>query len=210
MYGRCVAPANAAPAGWLISRDLPSATEPRRRREDGVRRRIAELAAERPRFGYRRLTALLKRESVSVWHGRVHRIAKELRLHVPRRKHKRLASSNPAAAITRSNQLWGMDFVTDSLADGRSFRALAVVDHYTRECPVIEVDLSLPGTALCRLAEERGCRMPFALTTARNSFALPCAADVNGRNCSWTTSSLASPCRTGTLRASMGSSAMNA
>ncbi len=113
--------------------------------EDGVRRRIAELAAERPRFGYRRLTALLKREGVPVWHGRVYRIAKELRLQVPRRKRKRMASAAPAPiAITRPNQRWGMDFVTDGLADGRSFRALAVVDHYTRECLVIEVDLSLP------------------------------------------------------------------
>lgn len=144
--------------------DQPRSTQRYRaktRTEDGVRRRIAELAAERPRFGYRRLTALLKREGVSVWHGRVYRIAKELRLQVPRRKRKRIASSKQASvAITRPNQRWGMDFVTDSLADGRSFRALAVVDHYTRECPVIEVDLSLPGTrvvrVLERLAEERG------------------------------------------------------
>ena len=52
-----------------------------------------------------------------------------------------------------------MDFVSDSLADGRTFRALAIVDHYTRECVVIEVDLSLPGArvirVLERLAEER-------------------------------------------------------
>src|SRR5690242_17307300 len=62
--------------------------------------------------------------------------------------------------ITRPNQRWGMDFVSDSLADGRSFRALAIVDQYTRECPVIEVDLSLPGARVLRvlehLAEERG------------------------------------------------------
>jgi putative transposase len=129
--------------------------------EDGLPQRIAALAAERPRFGYRRLTALLKREGVSVWHGRVHRITKELRLQVPRRKRKRFARSKPLQSeITRPNQRWGMDFVSDSLADGRSFRALAIVDHYTRECPVIEVDLSLPGARVLRvleqLAEERG------------------------------------------------------
>jgi putative transposase len=129
--------------------------------EDPLPKRIAELAAERPRFGYRRLTALLKREGVPVWHGRVHRITKELRLQVPRRKRKRLACSKPRQTeITRPNQRWGMDFVSDSLADGRSFRALAMVDHYTRECPVIEIDLSLPGARVLRvleqLAEERG------------------------------------------------------
>ena len=129
--------------------------------EDTLPQRIAELAAERPRFGYRRLTALLKREGVSVWHGRVHRITKQLRLQVPRRTRKRIACSKPAQTeITRPNQRWGMDFVSDSLADGRSFRALGIVDHYTRECPVIEVDLSLPGARVVRVleqvADERG------------------------------------------------------
>jgi putative transposase len=80
---------------------------------------------------------------------------------VPRQQHKRFARSKQAQTeITGPNQRWGMDFVSDSLADGRSFRALAIVDHYTRECPVIEVDLSLPGArvlrALEQLAEERG------------------------------------------------------
>ena len=129
--------------------------------EDDLPKRIAELAAARPRFGYRRVTALLKREGVSVWHGRVHRIMRELRLQVPRRKRKRLACSKPRQTdVMRPNQRWAMDFVSDSLADGRSFRALTVVDHYTRECPVIEVDLSLPGARVIRvleqLAEERG------------------------------------------------------
>jgi putative transposase len=129
--------------------------------EDNLPSRIAELARERPRFGYRRLTALLKREGVTVWHGRVHRITKELRLQVPRRKRKRLACSKPTQTeITCPNQRWGMDFVSDNLVDGRSFRALAIVDHYTRECPVIEVDVSLPGARVLRvleqLAEDRG------------------------------------------------------
>jgi putative transposase len=129
--------------------------------DDGLEKRVAELAAARPRFGYRRLTALLKREGVSVWHGRVHRITKALRLQVPRRKRKQLLHSKPVGSeITCSNQCWGMDFVSDNLTDGRSFRALAVVDHFTRECPVIEVDLSLPGARVVRVleqvAEERG------------------------------------------------------
>jgi putative transposase len=129
--------------------------------DDGLRERVAQLATERPRFGYRRLTALLRRNGVRVWHGRVHRITKELRLQVPRRKRKRITGRKPVTeAITRANQRWGMDFVSDSLADGRTLRALAIVDHHTRECPIIEVDLSLPGArvvrVLERLAEERG------------------------------------------------------
>ena len=129
--------------------------------DDGLREEVAKLAAERPRFGYRRLTVLLQRAGRKVWHGRVHRITKELRLQVPRRKRKRLPGRKPAeAVITRPNQRWGMDFVSDSLADGRTFRALAIIDHYTRQCLAIEVDLSLPGARVLRvleqLAEERG------------------------------------------------------
>ena len=86
--------------------------------DDGLLERIAELAKEHPRFGYRRLTALLQREGVSVWHGRVHRITKELRLQVPRHKRKRLACCKPIQTkVHRANQRWGMDFVSDSLAD---------------------------------------------------------------------------------------------
>jgi transposase InsO family protein len=47
-----------------------------------------------------------------------------------------------------------MDFVSDSLTDGRSFRALAIVDRYTRECPVIEIDVSLPGARVLRVLEQ--------------------------------------------------------
>jgi putative transposase len=76
---------------------------------------VSELAAARPRFGYRRLTALLQREDISVWHGRVHRITKALRLQVPRRKRKRFLRSKPAQTeITQPNQRWGMDFVSDA------------------------------------------------------------------------------------------------
>jgi putative transposase len=104
---------------------------------------------------------LLQRAGRKVWHGRVHRITKELRLQVPRRKRKRLTGRKPSeTVITRANQRWGMDFVSDSLADGRTFRALAIIDHYTRQCLAIEVDLSLPGArVVCileQLAEERG------------------------------------------------------
>ena len=182
--------------------------------EDTLPKRIAELAAERPRFGYRRLTALLKREGISVWHGRVHRITKELRLQVPRRKRKRFTCSKPVPTeITRPNQRWGMDFVSDSLADGRSFRALAIVDQYTRECPVIEVDLSLPGARVLRvleqLADERGCPMPFVSTTGLNLFVMRYADGASRKKWNSTTSNPASPCRMGTSNRSTANCAMS-
>jgi len=69
-------------------------------------------------------------------------------------------------AAERANERWSMDFVTDSLVTGRKFRALVIVDNYTRECPVIEVDTSLGGrrvvNVLDRLAETRG--LPEVIT----------------------------------------------
>lgn len=135
----------------------PRSTQRYRRKvkpDDGLREEVAKVAAERPRFGYRRITAVLRQRGVKVWHGRVHRITKELCLQVPRRRRKRLHGARPTEPfLTRPNQRWGMDFVSDSLAHGRAFRALAIVDHYTRECPVIEVDLSLSGARVARVLE---------------------------------------------------------
>jgi putative transposase len=59
----------------------------------------------------------------------------------------------PLATPTRANARWSIDFVTDALGDGRKFRALTVVDDFTREGPVIEVDFSLPGARVVRVLE---------------------------------------------------------
>lgn len=78
-----------------------------------------------------------------------------------RRKRKRVAVPRvPLPAPAAPNEHWSMDFVTDALGNGRKFRAFTLVDDYTRECPVIEVDFSLPGErvvrVLDRLARTRG------------------------------------------------------
>ena len=69
-------------------------------------------------------------------------------------------------AAERPNQRWSMDFVTDSIVTGRRFRALVIIDQYSRECPVIEVDTSLGGRrvvgVLERLAVTRG--LPEVIT----------------------------------------------
>lgn len=58
--------------------------------DDGLRQQVIQVAAEQPRYGYRRITAVLKQRGIQVWHGRVHRITKELRLQVRVRKRKRI------------------------------------------------------------------------------------------------------------------------
>jgi len=109
--------------------------------------RLRELAEERPRFGYRRLHALLRREGRSVNRKRVYRLYKAAGLAVRRRSRRKLRASRPApvGVVTCPNERWSMDFVHDYLADGRRIRTFNVVDAFTRECLVIEVDTSLPA-----------------------------------------------------------------
>jgi putative transposase len=130
--------------------------------EEALRQRLRTLAAERPRFGYRRLHALLRREGVRLNHQRVERLYREEGLAVRRRTRKRVARDRRgrAAVPGRPNQQWGVDFVSDALAWGRRIRLFTVVDIFTREALAIEVDTSLPGgrvvRVLERLALERG------------------------------------------------------
>lgn len=148
----------------LASCSRSSIRRPRQREEaDGpLRQRLLELAAERPRFGYRRLHVLLVREGWTLNRKRVYRVYRDLGLAVRRKKRKRVAQANrrPRVVPIRANVQWSMDFMRDTLASGRAFRTLNVVDDATRECLAIEVDTSLTGArtarVLDRIAAERG------------------------------------------------------
>lgn len=71
-----------------------------------------------------------------------------------RRKRKRVAvTRSPILAPTGPNERWSMDFVSDALGDGRKFRALTIVDDFTRESPAIEVEFSLTGERVARVLE---------------------------------------------------------
>ena len=128
----------------------------RRRDDEELRQRLRELAGERRRFGYRRLTAMLRREGRPVNHKRVYRLYGEEGLTVGCRKRKRLKAGarRPLVLPTHANQVWTMDFTHDNLAGGRKFRTLNLMDGFTREAPRIEVDTSLPGLRVVRVLEE--------------------------------------------------------
>jgi putative transposase len=136
---------------------------------DGVlRRRLRELAEHRKRFGSPRLHILLKREGLVINHKRTERIYREEGLAL-RRKRSRKGAAGVRVVLPMAqhpNQYWSMDFVADSIVTGRKFRALTVVDNYSRECPAIEVDTSLGGKrvvgVLERLSEARG--LPEVIT----------------------------------------------
>lgn len=124
----------------------------------GLRERLRELAAQRPRFGYRRLHALLRREGVAVNHKRVARLYRAEGLAVRRRKRRSLAGVRRGrpAAPERPNAQWALDFVEDALASGRKIRVLSVIDVFTREALALEVDTSLPGRAVVRVLDRVG------------------------------------------------------
>jgi len=158
-------------ACWLVGMARTSCRYERQRqgREEKLKARLRTLSGERRRFGYRRLTVLLRREGWTVNHKRVYRLYKQEGLQVRRRKRKRIGAveRQPLAIPSRQNERWSMDFVADALTDGRRFRSLNIVDDYNRECLATEVDTSLTGArvvrVLARLRELRG--LPQMLVT---------------------------------------------
>ena len=123
------------------------------RPDDAVlRARLRELAAERRRFGYRRLRLMLKREGTLVNHKKLRRLYREERLQVRRRggRKRALGTRAPMAIPQGPNQRWSLDFVSDQLSDCRRFRILAVVDDFTRECLALVADTSLSGQRVGR------------------------------------------------------------
>ena len=123
-----------------------------------LRSELKRLAGERPRFGYRRLGCLIRRRGIVVNHKRLWRIYREEGLVVRRKRRKRVAAAAREArpTLTGPNQRWSMDFMSDSLKDGRTLRVFNVVDDWSRLCPAIEVDLSLSAHRVVRALERAG------------------------------------------------------
>lgn len=134
----------------------------------GLAERIGAIAADKRRYGYRRVYLRLRREGWSVNRKHVYRIYREAGLAVRRRKRKRIGwvERKPLPKPLAANISWSMDFVSDGLADGRRIRCLTIVDDCTRECLAIEVDTSITGTrvkkVLEQLADTRG--LPRSIT----------------------------------------------
>ena len=134
---------------------------------------MREWAALKPRWGYRMMHVVLRREGWRVNRKRVQRLYRLEGLAV-RRRGKRKRMHLPRAArpvLSRANERWSMDFVSDTLSNGRRFRCLNVVDEFTRECLAIEVAHSIPSVrvieVLERLRGERG--LPDVIVTDNGS-----------------------------------------
>jgi transposase InsO family protein len=127
--------------------------------------RMVALSGEHPRYGHRRVWALLRREGWKVNKKRVQRLWREAGLKVPtkQRKRRRLGSSVNGCTRRRAeypDHVWSYDFAMDATDDGRRLKVMPVVDEYTRECLALEVERSITAEdvmeVLDRLFGERG------------------------------------------------------
>ena len=127
--------------------------------------RMVALSKENPRYGYRRVWALLRREGWEVNKKRVQRLWREAGLRVPakERKRRRLGTSENGCTRRRAkyiDHVWSYDFAMDTTEDGRRLKVMPVVDEYSRECLALQMERSITAEdvveTLARLFTERG------------------------------------------------------
>lgn len=126
-----------------------------------VRRRLHELAKDRPSFGAKRLHVMLRRDGLRINHKKTHRLYIEEGLQLkPRRRRRRSATVRQVrAVVTQPNERWAMDFMHDVLATGQPVRVFTLIDVYTRECVALEVARSFGGSDVARMLSDAGGRV---------------------------------------------------
>lgn len=134
-----------------------------------VRSRMLAIAAERRRFGYRRIHVLLRREGQCVNVKRVYRLYRLERLQVQRRRKRRgvALERRPLTIPERPNQVWSIDFVSDSLESGRRLKCLTIVDDFTKEAVDIVVDHGISGRYVTRVTNRATALKPGGTSLPR-------------------------------------------
>ncbi len=124
-----------------VARSGAKYTSTREARDKPVLDRMRELAAQYPRYGYRRIRIFLGRDGHKMSVDRAHRLWRVAKLQVPtKRPRRRVAASRPRPNTPCGpNQVWAYDFVFDACADGRQLKCLTVVDEWTHEALAIDV-----------------------------------------------------------------------
>ncbi len=121
-----------------------------------LRKEVLELSARHPRYGYRRLTALLRREGFEVNPKRVARIRREegIKVSKKQRRMKRLGvSTAQRARAERPRQVWSWDFVEDQTENGSRFRILTILDEHTRQCVAVHAAWSIRAVDVITVPE---------------------------------------------------------
>lgn len=120
-----------------------------------IQTKLARIAVDHPRWGFRKMAATLRKQGNPWNHKKMYRIYCEMGLNLRVKPKKRLPSRNPQPLIQpeRVNSCWSLDFMSDSLENGRSFRTFNVLDDFNREALWIEIDLSLPAARVTRVLD---------------------------------------------------------
>jgi putative transposase len=128
----------------------------RKSKNDGsLMEALEELVKKHPTIGFWKCYYRLRRKGYGCNHKRLYRVYKLLKLNVRRKIKRRLPQrvKQPLLVPEALNQAWSMDFMSDSLVDGRRFRLLNIIDDYNRESLWIEIDTSLPSLRVIRVLE---------------------------------------------------------
>lgn len=136
--------------------------EPKRDDDAEVKKQIELAIDERPRRGFGKIFDAIRRKHFKWNHKKVYRVYRENEFQLKHRKKQRIEARQrkPMPNAERPNEVWSMDFMSDSLNTGRSFRTFNVIDDFNRENLTIEIDTSLPSHRIVRslevIAAERG------------------------------------------------------
>jgi putative transposase len=155
--------------------------------DTALSQRMVALSRENPRYGYRRVWALLRREGWTVNRKRVQRVWREAGLMVPSKACKRRRMGASENSIMRRqaeyiDHVWSYDFAMDATEDGRRLKIMPIVEEYSRECLALETERSITAEdvveTLARLFTERGApgeerRASSARTTVPSSSPKP-------------------------------------
>jgi putative transposase len=123
--------------------------------DEDLQEQLLSLASRKPRWGFQKMYAYLRNQGCRWNHKRVRRVYRALGLNLRVKPKKRLPvrEPQPLVAPTEANVSWSLDFMHDSLANGRTIRILNVIDEFNREGLWIEVDISIPGARVVRILD---------------------------------------------------------
>ena len=121
-----------------------------------IKKQLISLAATHIRYGYRRLTACLHQTGAQVNHKKVYRLYKEAHLKYAQKKRQKIkyVQCSKISLATKMNEVWGLDFVSDTLTDKRTFRCFNVIDICSRFSIAIEPGVSLPSLAIINILDQ--------------------------------------------------------
>jgi putative transposase len=138
-----------------LSRDSVRNPPAKPARDQALRQRIVQLAHERRRFGYRRIADMLRADGEALNDKRVYRLYRAEDLAVRKRRGKKRLKLErvPLHVCNAINEVWSLDFVSDSLANGRRLKCLAITDDYSHECVDLALDFGMGGEYVTRILD---------------------------------------------------------